>query len=240
MIIKKNNISTLKKHFKAKLLVFFIGLIFYQPAISQNFKLRALLIDSDSFTRIPFAVVSLKGKTIATSTDERGYFEIDCSAKDTLIIRHVSYELKKIPIKKIADSSQNKVKIYLSKKENTISQVTINGNKLSKEKKEEYQRHIDRVRPTVTSPISFLYEELSRKGRERKKMDEIYSQLLQRDAIEQRIPPRKLYMITNDRSVTVEDLLIICPVTAEFVKNASDYDFYYHFSKCWEWYKKGH
>lgn len=216
------------------------GLVFSQPVFSQNIKLKAWLMDNDSFTKISFAVVSIKGKTIVTSTDERGYFEIDCSLKDTLILRHVSYELKKIALKNVFDTLQKQLKIYMTKKENTFSQVTINGNKLSKEKKEEYKKHIDRYRPTLKSPISLIYEGISRKGKERKKMDEIYSQLLLKDAIEQRLQPRKLFMITNDRSVTIDDLLIICPVTAEFVKNASDYDFYYHFSKCWAWYQKNH
>lgn len=225
-------------HFCKKVLVFFTVIIFSFQGFSQNLRIKGCLMDNDSFTRISFAVVSIKGKTVATSTDERGFFEIDCSIKDTLIIRHISYELTKLSVKKTIDTSKNKIYIYLKKKENTVSQVTIHGNKLSKEKKEEYQKHIERPRPTIKSPISLIYEGLSRKGKERSKMDEIYEQLLLRDEIEQRIPPGKLYLITKDRSIKIDDLLIICPITEEFVKKASDYEFFYHFSKCWERYKK--
>lgn len=205
---------------------------------SQNLILKAWLIDSDSFTKISFAVVSIKGKPTATTTDEKGFFEINCNIKDTLIIRHLSYNLTKIAVKKIGDTTVKKKYIYLTKKENTFQQITISGNKLSEEKKEEYKKHLNRIKPTAKSPISLMYEGWSRKGKERKKMDEIYSQLLLRDELETRIPPKKLFLITNDRSVKLDDLLIICPVSAEFVKYASDYDFFYHFSKCWDFYKK--
>lgn len=209
------------------------------PELSaQSFTFRATLYEQDSFSKIPFAVVSIKGKMDATFTDESGNFEIPCRLSDTLVISHVTYNKHFIPIKKLADSTKKRVKIYLRRKDVELVAVTISGKRLTKEKKEEYQRHLERVRPTISSPISAIYESVSRRGKERTKMDEIYQDLLTRDLLEQRLPPRKLFLITNDRSVTLDDLLILCPVTGYFVKKSSDYAFFYHFSQCWDEYKK--
>jgi hypothetical protein len=83
-----------------------------------------------------------------------------------------------------------------------------------------------------------VYESLSRRGKERSQMDAIYSELLLRDQLETRLPPRKLFLITNDKSVKLDDLLVLCPVSSYFVMNASDYDFFYHFTQCWDEFKK--
>jgi len=208
-----------------------------QTVKAQTFLLKASIYEADSFSRIPFAVVGLKGKMDAVMTDESGYFELRCRWTDTLLISHVSFGKLYISVSKIGDTSGKKVRIYLKKKEVELIPVTVNGRKLSQEKKEEYQRHLERVRPTISSPISALYENFSRKGKERTKMDEIYSGLLLRDLLENRLPPRKLFLITNDRAVTLDELLVFCPVSNHFATYASDYDFFYHFSKCWEAFK---
>ncbi len=205
---------------------------------AQNFTLKAWLYESDSFSKIPFAVVSLKNKFTATTSDESGYFEINCTKSDTLIVGHVGYQKRFIPVKKLCDSSTGKLKIYLKKKSVELIPVTISGKRLSDDKKEEINRHLNRSVPTISSPISLIYENFSRNGRERTKMDAIYSDLLLRDQIEIRLPSRKLYLITNDKSVKLDDLLMLCPVSSYFVLNASEYDFFYHFSQCWETFKR--
>jgi len=216
-------------------MLIFSGTVF---TYSQSFMLRASLYEQDSFSRVPFAVVGIKGTMYATTTDESGYFELQCKRSDTLVISHVSYGRLLIPIRKIGDSTDKKKKIYLKKREIEIVPVTISGKKLSKEKKEEYERHLNRSRPTISSPISLIYESLSRRGKERTKMDEIYQILILRDQLETRLPPRKLFLITNDKSVKLDDLLILCPVSSYFVLHASDYVFFYHFTQCWDEYKK--
>jgi len=227
----------LYQHFQWIIVILFLFLNNLE-ANSQSFMFKATLYEQDSFSKIPFAVVSIKGKMDATFTDESGNFEIPCRISDTLVISHVTYKKHFIPIRKLADSTNKRVKIYLQRKDLELAAVTISGKRLTKEKKEEYQRHLERVRPTISSPVSAIYEMVSRRGKERTKMDEIYEGLLMRDMLEQRLPPRKLFLITNDRSVKLDDLLILCPVTGYFVKNASDYVFFFHFTQCWDQFKK--
>ena len=215
-------------------------MISVNSAFGQSYVLKAWLYEADSFSRVPFAVVSLKNKMTAVISDESGYFEIPCDLKDTVVVGHITYQKRYIPVKKLQDSTGNKIKIYLIRKSIELIPVTISGRKLSEEKKEEYKRHLERVRPTISSPISAIYESVSRKGKERTKMDEIYSKLLLRDQLETRLPPRKLFLITNDRSVSLDDLFMLCPVSSSFIIYASDYDFFFHFSRCWDEYKRRH
>jgi hypothetical protein len=205
---------------------------------SQSRFVKVWLYEEDSFTRVPFVVVSIKNKTTATLSDEAGYLELYCDRNDTLVVGHVTYQRMYIPVKNLGDSTKNK--IYLKKIRVELVPVTISGNRLSKSKIEEYQHHLNRTRPNISSPISLIYESLSRRGKERTKMDLIYSELLLRDQLEQRLPPRQLFLITGNRSVTLDNLLMLCPVDSYFVMYSSEYDFFYHFSKCWEDYKKLH
>lgn len=228
------NLNLLKQAF----ICLFILILFKSSASGQSITFKAWLYEADSFTRVPFAVVSIKNKTVATTSDETGYFELPCNINDTLVVGHITYVRSYLPIKKLRDSSQGKIKIYLYRKDVELVPVTINGRRLSQEKKEEYQHHLERVRPTISSPISAIYENLSRRGKERSKMDEIYSALLLRDQLEMRLPPRKLFLITGDRSVKLDDLLVLCPVDSYFVMYASDYAFFAFFSHCWDEYKK--
>ncbi|MFM9944411.1 MAG: hypothetical protein ACKVQB_04190 [Bacteroidia bacterium] len=223
---------------KIGLLSLLFFLITIQLVTAQSYVFKAWLYEADSFSRVPFAVVSIKNKMTATTSDETGYFELVCDMKDTLVVGHITYIKMYIPIKNLVDYSKGKIMIYLKRKEVELVPVTISGKRLTNEKKEEYQRHLERVRPSISNPISMIYESLSRRGKERSQMDEIYSELLLRDQLETRLPPRKLFLITNDRSVKLDDLLMLCPVSSYFVLNASDYDFFLHFSGCWDEYKK--
>ncbi|MCB9251933.1 MAG: carboxypeptidase-like regulatory domain-containing protein [Flavobacteriales bacterium] len=207
-------------------------------AYAQQVRFKGRLVETDSFSKIPFAVVGLKGKLDATITDETGYFELYCNLKDTLVVSHVGFQKLFRSVRNCYDSTKKVNAIYVARKNFDLVPVTITGKRLSKEKVEEYEKHLNRVKPNISSPISAIYESLSRRGKERTKMDEIYRGLLLRDQLEQRLPPRKLYLITNDKSVKLDDLLILCPVTNYFVLNASDYVFFYHFTQCWEEYRR--
>jgi hypothetical protein len=212
----------------------------FDAASAQNITFKGALYERDSFSKIPFAVVSIKGKMQATTTDESGAFDLQCQLSDTLIVSHVGYSRIKFSIRNLYDSNGRRVKIYIDRKTVDLVAVTVSGKRLTKEKKEEYERHLNRSRPTISSPISMIYESVSRKGRERTKMDAIYEELILRDLLETRLPPKKLFLITNDRSVKLDDLLLLCPVSSEFVTNASDYAFFIHFSNCWKAYQRLH
>jgi len=235
-LIKKCFFEILNK--KSRWLIILLGFFLNFSVSAQTVVLKAWLYEADSFSRVPFAVVSLKNKLIATTSDETGYFELQCKLNDTLVAGHIGYQKRYISIKSLLDTSKGKIRIYLKRKSIELVPVTISGKRLSEEKKEEYKRHLDRERPSISSPISAIYENFSRRGKERSQMDVIYSELLLRDQLETRLPPRKLFLITNDKSVKLDDLLFLCPVSSYFVMNASDYVFFEHFSRCWEVFKK--
>ena len=88
----------------------------------------------DSFSKVPFAVVSIKGKMTATTSDEAGYFEIQCNITDTLVLGHVTYQRTYISIKKLVETSGKNIKIYLKRKQVELVPVTITGKRLSQEK----------------------------------------------------------------------------------------------------------
>lgn len=67
--------------------------------IAQGFQIEGQITDQESGNPIPFATVYLNGTTRGTSTNQMGQFILEeISLPCELILSHVSYELKSIPL----------------------------------------------------------------------------------------------------------------------------------------------
>ena len=67
--------------------------------IAQGFQIEGQITDQDSGNPIPFATVYINGTTRGTSTNQMGQFILEeISLPCVLILSHVSYQLKSIPL----------------------------------------------------------------------------------------------------------------------------------------------
>jgi hypothetical protein len=79
-----------------------------------------------SKTPIEFVSVSIKGKNVGNYTDSNGHFLLmDLSQEDTLIVKHMNYEKKAIPV----DIIQNNMIIFLNPIFTNLNEVIVYPNK---------------------------------------------------------------------------------------------------------------
>ena len=112
------------KKSKKALILFFLIISF--KGYSQNI-ISGKIFDINK-RPIEFATIQNKNLNIGSVSNEKGEFQIVCSKKDTLVFRHISFQLKTIPVFNL---SKNK-DVTLTEKKFLLDEVVISaGNNYS-------------------------------------------------------------------------------------------------------------
>jgi hypothetical protein len=206
--------------------------------LSQSITLKGYITEKDSSTSIPFAYVVNKKTGVGTVTSDKGYFEIKANQTDTMLISCIGYMARKIAAKDILELPSYKIQqsIILFAKTYNLNTIMISPKALSENQKSFYERFINVPTPPLTSPISALYNEFSKEGRERKKLVEIYKKELFFERAE-----RRLEYFFNVKKIDLSKFderafIMFCKLTEDMVTYANDYDFYYKVSRCFDEY----
>jgi hypothetical protein len=211
-------------------------LTFSIECVAQSTVIKGYITEKDSSTTIPFAYVVNKKSGVGTVTSDKGYFEIRANATDTILISCIGYIARKIPAKEILELPSYKIHqgVILFAKTYNLNTVMISPKELSQNQKNFYERFINVPAPPLTSPISALYYEYSKEGRERQKLIEIYKKELFFEKAE-----RRLAYFFNVKKVDLSKFderafIMFCKLTEDVVNYANDYDFYYKVSRCFD------
>lgn len=203
-----------------------------------NIILKGYITEKDTISAVPFAYVVNKKIGTGTVTSDKGYFEISISLNDTLLFSCIGFVPRKICAKDIflLPSYKAKKAILLFPQTYALRQVVIQPGNLSKNEKNYYERFIKTTAPAYTSPISALYYQFSREGRERQKLVEIYKRELFFERAEQRLvhffQSKKIDLSNFDK----RGFIMYCGLNEEYVDLANNYDFYYKVSRCYDQY----
>ena len=205
-------------------------------SITQSIVIKGYITEKDSSTSIPFAYVVNKKSGVGTVSSDKGYFEIKANITDTILISCIGYIARKIVTKELIELPSYKIHqgIILFAKTYNLNTVMVRPKELSQNQKSFYERFINVPAPALTSPISALYYEYSKEGRERQKLIEIYKKELFFERAERRLE----YFFTVkkiDRTKFDERAFIMfCKLSEDLVNYANDYDFYYKVSRCFD------
>jgi len=218
--------------------IFFVFLLltFSIECVAQSTVIKGYITEKDSSTTIPFAYVVNKKSGVGTVTSDKGYFEIRANATDTILISCIGYIARKIAAKEILELPSYKIHqgVILFAKTYNLNTVMISPKELTQNQKNFYERFINVPAPPLTSPISALYYEYSKEGRERQKLIEIYKKELFFERAE-----RRLAYFFNVKKVDLSKFderafIMFCKLTEDVVNYANDYDFYYKVSRCFD------
>jgi hypothetical protein len=66
---------------------------------AQDVEYRGIVVDSASFSALPYVSIQVKHSPMGTSTDKDGNFMIKASPKDTLIISYIGYNTMVLPLR---------------------------------------------------------------------------------------------------------------------------------------------
>jgi hypothetical protein len=206
--------------------------------VGQGIVIKGYITEKDSSTTIPFAYVVNKKSGVGTVTSDKVYFELRANLTDTILISCIGYIARKIESKQILELLSYKIHqgIILFAKTYNLNTVMISPKELSENQKSFYERFINVPAPPLTSPISALYYEYSKEGKERKKLIEIYKKELFFERAE-----RRLAYFFNVKKVDLSKFderafIMFCKLNEDVVNYANDYDFYYKVSRCFDEY----
>lgn len=165
---------------------------------------------------IPGAAVLVQGTGRGTIADSEGDFRLDVSSRDTLVFRALGFRTRRVPLGGTG-LSQLVLQVMMVRDSVLLGEVRITEGRPDRAAINRALRNIKRpstaptsavkrppaprplfpvdtiapraVVPTLASPVSLIYEQFSRAGQERRKMEEIRAQ----EAAEQARKARQKY-----------------------------------------------
>ena len=231
-----NNYTLLSRIAVYITIVFLVIGSYFSGAYAQAIVLKGYVTEKDSTTTIPFAYVVNKKNGVGTVTSDKGYFEIKAQPTDTILISCIGYIARKVEARMLIDRQGDKpdVKVILFAKTYNLNTVMVRPRELTQNQKSFYERFINVPAPALTSPISALYYEYSKEGRERQKLIEIYKKELFFERAERRLAyffsVKKIDLSKFDQRA----FIMFCKLSEEMIYYANDYDLYYKVSRCFD------
>lgn len=218
-------------------ILFFIA--FTDKILSQNI-ISGKVLDEDSTNVLPFTYVINKNTNFGSVTDINGKFSVKANENDTLIFSYTGYIKKYVPVKVLEKWGY---KLVMKKNVYQLSPVNVSVLKYQNYEKDYMKRVIEKsqmpVINAIQSPITALYMQFSKKGRELQKLSKIFEDIFIQEQVQKKINPQILYQLTGDANVDIEALRKFCGfyLSDYYILNHDGYDLYSRVLECYYRYK---
>ncbi|MDD5150716.1 MAG: carboxypeptidase-like regulatory domain-containing protein [Flavobacterium sp.] len=215
-------------------------------------------------TQLPLAYVNIinVNKVKGTTTDEKGYFEINVSPNDTLHISILGFQ--SLRIKVTNDWIKNKTtKIHLTEKAYALEEIIIRPYDLTGYLeidsklipiKENYRYSISgltqgyeageyspnafgKVMGSIFNPADMLYNFFGKKPTELKRLKEMKKDDTVRNLLESKFDRETISVLLGVDKKEIAEILERCNYSESFVKTANDLQILDAISSCYEEYK---
>ena len=243
---------------------FFILLSAHAIAQGLEYPKKVSGIILNANTQIPISNVNIINinKMRGTTTDDKGLFEIEVTANDTLHLSILGFQSLKIKVTN--DWIKNKTtKIYLTEKAYALEEVVIRpfnltgyleiDTKLIPEK-ENYNYSISglsqgyeageyspsafgKVMGSIFNPADMLYNFFGKKPKELKRLKEMKKDDTVRNLLETKFDRETVAVLLGVDKNEIAQILERCSYSESFVKTANDLQILDAISSCYEEYK---
>ncbi|WP_310396551.1 carboxypeptidase-like regulatory domain-containing protein [Hymenobacter sp.] len=177
-----------------------LGLAGGAHAQAQQVRVSGSVTAADTRQPVPGATVRVQRTRRGMVTDATGSFAVDALPTDTVLFRALGYKVQRLPLGGTG-LSQLVVRIQLVRDSVRLGEVQVTGDRPDRAIINRALRNIKRPKPpvvsgakrppkpkplfavdstapkkpvpTIASPVSLLYDQLSREGKQRRKMEEI-------------------------------------------------------------------
>ena len=249
-----------------KYFVVFFFILLSTHAIAQGLvspqKVSGIIVSAN--TQIPLSNVNIinVNKMKGTTTDEKGLFDIEVTASDTLHLSILGFQSLKI---KVTNDwiKNNFTKIYLTEKAYALEEVIIRpfnltgyleiDTKLIPEK-ENYRYSISgltegyeageyspnafgKVMGSIFNPADMLYNFFGKKPKELKRLKEMKNDDTVRNLLETKFDRETISVLLGVDKKEIAEILQRCNYSESFVKTANDLQILDAISSCYEEYK---
>lgn len=220
----------IKKH----LLLVCIFFCAFLNSIAQNerIKINGKVFDPDNPSVYYSLMIINKSTQHGILGEPDGSFTVYANKKDTIVIGCMGYQTTKISLADSIYKEEYSIKIPLQKLSITLKQIEIFAprdldkilsdiERLGYSKKDYVISGID----AVQSPITFLYQQFSRRERSIRKVAELQNEDRKRELLKELFQKYVDYNIIKLDNEKFEAFIDFCNVSEEFLKYTSQYDF---------------
>ena len=247
------------------LVVFFLLITSLTAFSQENTTIQKVsgTIQNDN-TLLPIANVNVinLNKAIGTTTNTKGYFEIEASVNDTLHISFIGFQSLKVRVTN--DWIKNKTtKIQLTEKAIALEEViimpynltgyleidskliplrenyrySISGLQQGYEAGEYSPNAFGRVMGSIFNPADMLYNFFGKKPKELKRLKEIKKDNSVREMLESKYDREMIAVLLGIDKQELAEIMERCNYSEAFVKSANDLQIMDAISQCYEEYK---
>lgn len=212
----------------------------------RKYNISGVAYEGDSTTVMPFVNLINARNGNGTVTDYNGRFSIIAEANDTLIFSYIGFARKKIPVaqvKNLTDSTKKPLKVVMQRIMVNLAPATVIATKIKPNEIDYMKRYIKQHAElkgvnAIESPITALYQQFSRKGREQRKLQEIFQRILVEEQVAKKFNPEILRQLTEDEYVDFERFRKYCwYVSDEFILTHDGYELYAPIMDCYKRWK---
>jgi hypothetical protein len=227
------------------LLSFLIGLLCVFNSEAQQILLKGTIVSSDSASVMPFAYVINTRTGHGQLSDMNGEFSITANLSDSVLFSFIGYQRLKIPVKKLYVGIDKFCKVIMKETTYKINQVVVSEFKLKPYERDYMKRVISNSKlktiNAIESPISALYMEFSKKGKEQKKLAKIFEEIFIQEEVGKKFNGETLRKLTGDETIDFEKFRKYCYyLSNDFIINTEGYDLYYRVMDCYyRWKEEG-
>lgn len=207
---------------------------------------RGKIFETDSVTPMPFVFIINKGSGNGTASDNEGRFTIRMNVQDTLICSFVGYAKSIVPVASLMKDANGEVRIFLRQMPINLSAITVSAFKIKPYERDYMNDIIDRSKirtvSAFNSPISALYMNYSKEGKQVRKLAQIFEGLLIEEQVQQKLSPEILRRLTGDDAIDYPMFRKYCySLSNDYIVNHDGFELYTKVMDCYRrWKNEGH
>lgn len=219
--------------------LFFCSLAFH--SYSQTL-IKGVVTEPDSLTPMPFVYVINATTGQGQMSDGNGRFSVTAGDKDSIIFSFVGYVRLKVPAVKLMTPVYKESKVVMIETQYKLNQVVVSDFKIKPYERDYMKRVINNSKTTVVnameSPITAMYMQFSKKGREQRKLARIFEEIFIREEVAKKFNAETLRKLTGDETIDFEKFSKYCYyLSDDFILTHDGYDLYARVMDCYKRWK---
>lgn len=204
--------------------------------------LRGRVVEKDSNSVMPFVYIINKSNGNGTMSDNDGRFYLATNEDDTLVCSYVGFAKAYIPVKQLKKDAKGEVKLVMIQMPVNLDVVNVTAFRIKPYEREYMNDIIDRSKVKTLnyfqSPITALYMQFSKEGRQVRKLAAIFEQIMIEEQVQKKLSREILVRLTGDDSINYEAFRKYCYyVNDYFIVNHDGVELYSRVMECYRRWK---
>ncbi len=244
------------------LLLLFINCVVFSQENEQQTSVSGYIVNDNMLLPLSNVNIININKVKGTTTDSKGYFQINATVNDTLHITSIGFQSLKVRVTN--DWLKNKTtKIHLTEKAIALEEVivrkylltgylevdtkliplpenyrySISGLPSAYEGGEYSPKAFSRVMNSIFNPADMLYNFFGKKPKELRKLKEMRKDDTVRNLLETKFDRETIAVLLGINKNEIPEILQHCNYSETFIKTANDLQIMDAISGCYEEYK---